>query len=234
MIKRAMLQWGVVGVAVVALIVPAHASRALAADKAKKPKAADADVDNQQPAFGALADDDEAGVDKPADKNAKKEAAKAKKAAAAAAKKKNVKAPRAKQNLDEEAANEAAMQQQMMQAQQMQQMQGMMGGNGRQRSGNNAYNRSMFLLMRQFDANGNGQLDPQEAQAMKLSMAQMQAGGPNVVMAQMLRQFDANGNGQLDPNEMQAAQAAMTQGMVNPQVGGGVTLPNTKVLPKSQ
>ena len=92
---------------------------------------------------------------------------------------------------------------------------GMMPQGGLQsHRGNNAYNnQSMFMLMRQFDANGNGQLDPNELQNMKLAIAQMRAGGPNWTTMQYLQRFDANGNGQLDPNEMQAAQAALTQGV---------------------
>jgi hypothetical protein len=91
----------------------------------------------------------------------------------------------------------------------------------------------MFMLMRQFDADGNGQLDPQEMQAMKLGMAQMQAGGGNLVMAQQLQRFDANGNGQLDPSEQAAMQRALTQGMNGGIGGGGGVVPGAG-LPKNQ
>ncbi len=116
--------------------------------------------------------------------------------------------------------------------QQMQQMQQMSQQNMRGRRGL-TNNQGMFMLMRQFDANGNGQLDPQELQAMRLGMAQMQAGGSNLVMAQQLQRFDTNGNGQLDPSEQAAMQRALTQGMNGGMVGGGVQVPGA-ALPKNQ
>ena len=134
---------------------------------------------------------------------------------------------------------DAVKQQQQLQQQQMQQMQqAQQAANQRgmrQRRGGNSglsQNEGMFMLMRQFDANGNGQLDPQEMQAMKSAMAQMQAGGTNLVMAQQLQQFDTNGNGQLDPAEAQAMQGALTRG--GGQVGGaGIQIPG-QGLPKNR
>lgn len=216
------------------------ATLAGAADKAKNVDSADAKADVKadvkadakaaQPAqdFGALPDPDDNGKDKPKAGAKKKIASKAKKTKSTVRQQRTDKAARALRESQEQEANDLALQQQM-------QNNMMPQGNGMRQSrrGNNGYsNQSMFLLMRQFDANGNGQLDPQELQAMKLSMAQVQAGGPNVAIAQFLRQFDANGNGQLDPSEQAAAQRAMTQGVIGGQMpGGGAVLPNSQVLP---
>ena len=92
-------------------------------------------------------------------------------------------------------------------------------------------------LLKQYDKNGNGKLDPDEQQAARKAMQErMQAngggkGGPagkagtggktgtpgqpgaagmNPEMKQkMLDKFDKNGNGKLDPDELQAARQAM-------------------------
>jgi hypothetical protein len=206
-----------------------------AADKTTKPAqsgaakskpAKDAAADRQDD-FADLADDaaaDKAGKAKAAaDKRA---AAKAKKADAARAKKESRAAKAAKAKADAD-AEEQEMLKQMQQAQSMQQQ------NMRGRRGGLSNNQGMFMLMRQFDADGNGQLDPQEMQAMKLGMAQMQAGGGNLVMAQQLQRFDANGNGQLDPSEQAAMQRALTQGMNGGIGGGGGVVPGAG-LPKNQ
>ncbi len=203
------------------------------ADDAKKPAASDQKPADAQQGLSDLAGapngaQDDAGAN---DAAKKKPAAKNNKKANAARQKKLEKAAQLKKARQDRDAAEAQQMQQMPQQQMPQNM--MMGPGGRGGYGSNTRNRSMFLLMQQFDANGNGQLDPQELQAMKLAMAQVQAGGSNVAVAQYLRQFDTNGDGQLSPQEMQAAQAAMTRGMVGGQVGpGGLPLPNGQVLPK--
>ena len=211
------------------------ASWAVAADKAKVKKVADAPAINQPPA--------DAGHDDDAKDNAKAKAAAKKKAPvkntakAAAAQKKNDRKEKALQaRRDAEAQAEAEAVQEMQQMQQLQQAMQQGGAGMRQRRGNNGIsNQSMFLLMRQYDANGNGQLDPQELQAMKLALAQTQAGGQGVAMAQTMQRFDADGDGQLSPQEQQAMQAALTRGGQGGQAGGGVlTLPNGKVIPKSR
>jgi Ca2+-binding EF-hand superfamily protein len=84
-------------------------------------------------------------------------------------------------------------------------------------------------MLQRFDKNGNGQLDPEERQAMMQAMqtdsppgGQLPAGqgkpagqngaGSNPQMQQRaLQQFDKNGNGQLDPDEREAAMQAMQQ-----------------------
>jgi hypothetical protein len=78
-------------------------------------------------------------------------------------------------------------------------------------------------LMKKFDANGNGQLEPAELEAAKAALEKMrnqQGKGKNkgkggkadgARRETMLKKFDANGNGMLDPDEMQAAKAQMQQ-----------------------
>ncbi|HVU90194.1 MAG TPA: EF-hand domain-containing protein [Pirellulales bacterium] len=216
-----------------------------AADKTKKPAQGTAakddagkskavrdnaakDVADRQDEFADLADDAAATKAGKAKAAADKRAAvKAKKADAARRKKEDRAAKAAKAQADAD-AEEKLLQQQMQQMQNMSQ-QNMRG----RRGGGLSNNQGMYMLMRQFDANGNGQLDPQELQAMKLGMAQMQAGGPNLVMAQQLQRFDTNGNGQLDPSEQAAMQRVLTQGMNGGMAGGGVQVPGA-ALPKNQ
>ncbi len=93
----------------------------------------------------------------------------------------------------------------------------------------------MQQLLQRFDKNGNGQLDPDEQQAARQYVQQMQGGGgqgpggrPGAgapgggmnpqMMQQLLQRFDKNGNGQLDPDERQAAMQFMQQMQ---QQGGG-------------
>jgi Ca2+-binding EF-hand superfamily protein len=105
-------------------------------------------------------------------------------------------------------------------------------------------------MMQQFDANGNGQLDPNEQQALQQFMQSRgmgmggRPGGPGgpgggkpgggggpgggmmspEMRQQMLQKFDTNGNGQLDPEERQAAQQFMQSrgmGMGGPPGAGG-------------
>ncbi len=87
-------------------------------------------------------------------------------------------------------------------------------------------------LLARFDANGNGQLDPEEREAARKAMqalkqkrggkgkpdggkgqangGQGQVGpGGQAWREQLLARFDANGNGQLDPEEREAARKAM-------------------------
>jgi len=75
-------------------------------------------------------------------------------------------------------------------------------------------------LLKRFDANGNGQLDPDEREAARKAMQQRkgkrgnqpQPGAPGGALRQeLLKRFDANGNGQLDPDEREAARKAMQQ-----------------------
>lgn len=81
-------------------------------------------------------------------------------------------------------------------------------------------------LLKKFDANGNGQLDPPEREAAKAAMEknrnekgkgkngkgkgkgkQARAPADGAMRAALLQRFDANGNGQLEPEEMEAAKA---------------------------
>jgi Ca2+-binding EF-hand superfamily protein len=223
-----------VPVAILSALVCTSASVG-AADKGKTPNpAGENQPDQPQELAGPVNADEDAQDDAKTKKAAKKQAAaKANKKVSASRQKRLEKAAQTRKAREEEAAAEAK-QLELLQQQQMQQA--MMGQGGRVRGGGgNLRNQSMFFMMRQFDTNGNGQLDPQELQAMKLQMAQVQAGGSNVAVAQYLRQFDTNGDGQLSPQEMQAAQAAMTRGMVGTQVGaGGLPLPTNQVLPASR
>jgi hypothetical protein len=219
-----------IGFATIALAVVGFADLARAGDKAKAKATDPADDATAQPQdSGALAAQDDDG-DKPPKTKTKKSTAK-----------KTKKQPNANKLKREKAA---ALADQKAQAagnagnQMPQQQPGMMPQGALQSGrGNNAYNNNqgMFMLMRQFDANGNGQLDPNELQNMRLAIAQMRAAGPEWTTMQYLQRFDTNGNGQLDPNEMQAAQAALTQGVQGAQVpSGGTQLPNAQLLPKTR
>ncbi len=70
-------------------------------------------------------------------------------------------------------------------------------------------------MIKRFDKNGNGQLDPDEMQAAREAMQKLgggQGGKPGQGMPnreEMIKKFDKNGNGQLDPDEMQAARQSM-------------------------
>lgn len=76
-------------------------------------------------------------------------------------------------------------------------------------------------LLKKFDANGNGQLEPAELEAAKAALEKMRAEngkgkgkgkggkGDGARREAMLKKFDTNGNGKLDPDEMQAAKAEL-------------------------
>jgi Ca2+-binding EF-hand superfamily protein len=55
-------------------------------------------------------------------------------------------------------------------------------------------------LLKKFDANGNGQLDPDEKEKARQTM--------ETKKAKLLKRFDTNGNGQLDPDEKEKAKQA--------------------------
>jgi hypothetical protein len=73
-------------------------------------------------------------------------------------------------------------------------------------------------LVDRFDTNGNGKIDPDEAEAAKAELNKRGGkgqgfGGKGLGGGKgreaLLKKFDANGNGQLDPAEREAAKAAM-------------------------
>jgi hypothetical protein len=76
-------------------------------------------------------------------------------------------------------------------------------------------------LIKKFDANGNGQLEPAELEAAKAALEKMRSEkgkgkgkgnggkGDGARREAMLKKFDVNGNGKLDPDEMQAAKAEL-------------------------
>jgi hypothetical protein len=83
-------------------------------------------------------------------------------------------------------------------------------------------------MLKRFDANGNGQLDPPEREAAKAAMEKLRGekgkgkgkgngkgargpGGPasGAMKEALIKRFDANGNGQLDPDEIQTAKAEL-------------------------
>lgn len=80
-------------------------------------------------------------------------------------------------------------------------------------------------IMKQFDANGDGQLDQTERQAVRAHMQAMRAqgagdgqgqrGGPNQREGRGLAQFDTDGDGQLNATERDAAAATMRERVVN-------------------
>jgi len=75
-------------------------------------------------------------------------------------------------------------------------------------------------LLKQFDRNNNGKLDPEEMQAAQAARQKGEFGGAGGEMEgrmqqmkqMMLQRFDRNGNGQLDPEEQMAAKQAFMQG----------------------
>jgi hypothetical protein len=61
--------------------------------------------------------------------------------------------------------------------------------------------------MKQFDKNGDGELDEQEREAMRTAMAVRgggRGGGPRMSREEMLKRFDKNGDGELDDEERAA------------------------------
>lgn len=77
-------------------------------------------------------------------------------------------------------------------------------------------------MMKQFDANGDGQLDQTERQALRQHMQSMrgQGGGPGQRPdrpggARGMARFDTDGDGQLSPAEREAAAATMREHVVN-------------------
>jgi HlyD family secretion protein len=70
-------------------------------------------------------------------------------------------------------------------------------------------------MMKQFDKNGDGQLDETERAAMQTAMRERfggRGGGrPRLSQEELLKQFDKNGDGQLDETERAAMQTAMRE-----------------------
>jgi len=128
------------------------------------------------------------------------------------AKKKAAKDAEAAEAEKQAIANNNIFQQQMQQGYGGQQGNNM-NRNGNNRSRNQIANLATVQMMRRFDTNQNGRLDPAEQKAAQAAMAQLQAGGGNLAAAQMMQQFDVDGDGQLSAAERQAAQAAITQGL---------------------
>jgi Ca2+-binding EF-hand superfamily protein len=95
------------------------------------------------------------------------------------------------------------------------------GGQGRMGDrGQTGQRPSREEILQRFDANGNGQLDPEERRQVRQAMQRRRQGGPGQPGArqrarpgreEILKRFDANGNGQLDPEEREAARQAMQE-----------------------
>ncbi len=64
------------------------------------------------------------------------------------------------------------------------------------------------LLLKRFDDNGNGRLDPAEIARARTQMS-TNRGNSDQAREMILKRFDANGNGQLEPAEMAKAREAM-------------------------
>jgi HlyD family secretion protein len=71
------------------------------------------------------------------------------------------------------------------------------------------------LMLKQYDKNGDGQLDETEREAMQTAMRERfggRGGGrPRLSQQEMLKQYDKNGDGQLDETEREAMQTAMRE-----------------------
>jgi len=63
-------------------------------------------------------------------------------------------------------------------------------------------------MLKKFDANGNGQLDPEEREKMREEMAKGEGRDPER-MKKMLERFDKDGDGKLSEEERAAARAEM-------------------------
>lgn len=80
-------------------------------------------------------------------------------------------------------------------------------------------------MMKQFDKNGDGELDEQEREAMRAAMAARggRGGGPRLSREEMLKRFDKNGDGELDESEraaMRESQGGRGGRSERPQGGG--------------
>jgi Ca2+-binding EF-hand superfamily protein len=88
-------------------------------------------------------------------------------------------------------------------------------------------------VLKQFDKNGDGELDESEREAMRAAMAARfggpgspGGGGPRMSREEMLKQFDKNGDGELDDSERAAMREAMgsrtnrTERRSRPEEGG--------------
>ncbi len=87
--------------------------------------------------------------------------------------------------------------------------------------------------IKQWDKNGDGELDDDERAAMRTARGGRNGAGGGLMsqnLAEMMKQFDKNGDGQLDESEREAARTAMRErfgGARRPGSGGGDPTPRT-------
>ena len=77
-------------------------------------------------------------------------------------------------------------------------------------------------MIKQFDKDGDGQLNDEERQALRAEMQQRSGGQfPGFNREEMMKQFDKDGDGELNDEERQAMRAEMQQRFGGTGGGGG-------------
>jgi Ca2+-binding EF-hand superfamily protein len=92
------------------------------------------------------------------------------------------------------------------------------------------------FMLRRFDADGNGTLDPAERKtAFDETMKQLEENGPmvkNTVLGFVHKRFDTNGDGTLDKEELAAARGELTKRIIEGiQTGDAPTKPSKPIDP---